>query len=286
MDGPGILVASMSVPTPRGGSQALWQYHPRSDSHSKVGCWGALFDLLQQSRVLRGHAHSGTVIFGVNFEMRDFGTGRKKRLDLVIARPSQDVTTSTPRTLADLASAWSVVLTPAQQDSLAALPALYSGPVGAVLMALEAKAAMTAHTKAQPRLYDELNSSHLTVHGASRGALAVGLVMVNISRTFISPDLNASPPRTLGQKVVVSQHAQPADTAGLIAKMREIPRRTGTQTEGYDGLGVVVVDAPNDDITPIQLVTTPPAPQTGDVLHYDTMITRVANEYDRAFHDI
>src|SRR5207248_3064413 len=127
-----ILVASMSVPTPRRKTKALWQYHSRSDLHSKVGCWGVLFDLLHQSRVLRGHAQQGKVILGVHFEMRDFGTGRKKKLDLVIARPSSDVTKSKPKTLADLAREWSIVLTPAQQSALAALPPLYSGPVGAV----------------------------------------------------------------------------------------------------------------------------------------------------------
>lgn len=276
----------MSVPTPRGKSRALWQYHSRSDSHSKVGCWGVLFDLLQQSRVLRGHAQTGKVIFGVNFEMRDFGTGRKKKLDLLIARPSANVTASKPKTLADLAAAWSVLLTPAQRSALAALPPLYSGPVGAVLMALEAKAAMTAHQRALPRLYDELNSSHLTVHGASRGALAVGLAMVNVSPTFVSPDLNPHPPGTSGQTVIVSRHAQPADAAGVIAKVREIPRRTSAQTEGYDGLGVVVVHASNNGVTPVSLVSGPPAPQVGDILHYDTMVTRVANEYDNAFRGI
>ena len=37
---------------------------------------------------------------------------------------------------------------------------------------------MTAHTRALPRLYDELNSSHLCVHGASRQALAIGFVVI------------------------------------------------------------------------------------------------------------
>src|SRR5689334_13896224 len=108
MDGPGILVASMSIPQPRGRSRALWQYHSRSDLHSKVACWGVLFDLLQQSRLLRRHAQSGKVVFGVNHELRDFGTGRRKKLDLVIARPS-DMPTSF--TLSDLADDWHVDLT-------------------------------------------------------------------------------------------------------------------------------------------------------------------------------
>lgn len=290
MDGPGILVASLSIPQPRGkkprksqpDKRPKWQYHSRSDRHSVVACWGVLFDLLQQSRLLRQHALGGQVIFGVNYEMRDFGTGRKKKLDLVIARPSGSVGSFS---LADLAREWRVVLTPPQQAALEALPPLYEGDVGAVLMALEAKAAMTAFTKAKPRLYDELNSSHLTVHGASRQALAVALVMVNASPTFISPGLNKKPP---GPRVksIVSNHRQPADAMGIIEKVREIPRRTGAANEGYDGLGVLVVDAKNDNSTPVALVTTPPAVQVGDVLHYETMVTRVANEYDTTFRNI
>jgi hypothetical protein len=187
--------------------------------------------------------------------------------------------------LTDLARDWKIVLTPAQASVLEALPPLYEGEVGAVLTALEAKAAMTAHTKARPRLYDELNSSHLTVHGASRQALAVALVMVNASPTFVSPDLNAVAP-TPGVTSQVSNHRQPADAGGVIEKIRESPRRSGIAMEGYDGLGLVVVDAKNDGVTPVTLVAGPPAVPVGDVLNYDTMITRVANEYDTTFRDI
>jgi hypothetical protein len=53
MDGPGILVASMSVPQPRGRSKAPWQYHSRSDLHSRVACWGVLFDLICRTLTAR-----------------------------------------------------------------------------------------------------------------------------------------------------------------------------------------------------------------------------------------
>jgi hypothetical protein len=276
----------MSVPRPRGPSRALWQYHSRSDLHSKAACWGVLFDLLQQSRVLRNHAKTGKVVFGVNFEMRDHRTNRKKDLDLVIARPAANVTASTPTTLDQLAVDWSVVLDSAQHARLSALPSLYEGPVGAVLIALEAKAAMTAFSKARPRLHDELVASREAIHGHSRGALAVGLSMVNASPTFVSPILNRDPPGTPGQTIEVSQHGQPRDAASVVDKLREIPRRSGMHGDGFDGLGVVLVDCKNDSLTPVKLVTGPPAPQVGDVLHYDTMVTRVANEYDRNFHNI
>lgn len=151
--------------------------------------------------------------------MRDFLTGRKKDLDLVIARPSSQATAQ-KRTLSDLADQWGVVLNTSQRAELSALPPVCEGGVvgSAVLVALEAKAAMTAHSKAQPRLYDELNSSHLTIHGASSQALAVGLVMVNAAARFISPGKRSA---SLGPRV--SRHTQPAAAAGIIRKWRRFP---------------------------------------------------------------
>ncbi len=279
MDGPSILAASLSVPRVRDRNGRLWQYHSRSDLHSKVACWGVLFDLLNQSALLRSHAVGGRVIFGVNFEMRDFATGRKKKLDLVVARPAGELG-GVVKTLDSLGSNWGLVLDSVQQSRLGGLPELHEGVVGAVLVALEAKAAMTAHTKARPRLYDELNSSHQTVHGASRQALAVGFVMINCRDTFVSPGRQDG---SLTQ--VVSQHLQPRDAEGVIEKVREIPRRGGPTGNGYDGLAIVGVDCANDG-TPVSIVTRPPAPQLGDIYHYETMITRVANEYDTTFRGI
>ena len=53
MDGPGILARSMSTPRITDKFGNAWQYHSRSDQHSKVACWALLFDLLHQC------AHSG-----------------------------------------------------------------------------------------------------------------------------------------------------------------------------------------------------------------------------------
>ena len=38
---------------------------------------------------------------------------------------------------------------------------------------------MTKFASSRPRLYDELNSSHLTIHGASAQAVAAALVTIN-----------------------------------------------------------------------------------------------------------
>ena len=90
--GPSILEASMSIPQPRGRSKQLWQYHSRSDLHSKVACWGVFFDLLRTSALLQGHASSGKVIFGVSLRcvtMRR--AGRRMSISLLHGLSFQDL---------------------------------------------------------------------------------------------------------------------------------------------------------------------------------------------------
>jgi hypothetical protein len=135
MDGPEILARTMTetrIPDQFGN---LWQYHPRSDRHSKVACWAAFFDLLGTSALLQRHVAEGKVIFGVNHTMRDFKTRRKKDLDLVIARPGTEEAdhVAHDRTLKSLAFHYGVVPTEAQTDRLEHLPNARSGPVGNVL---------------------------------------------------------------------------------------------------------------------------------------------------------
>lgn len=284
MDALDILTRTLSTPVPIGPSKAPWQYHSRSDRHSKVACWGVLFDLLQASGLLRAHVAEGKVFFGVNHTMRDFVHNKEKKLDLVLCRPEPSGTAvprRAPVTLERLADRWHISLTPHQQRTLAALPPISQAPVGAVLAALEAKATMTEHGKAGPRLYDELNSSHQIVHASSNRALSIGFFMVNAASTFISPDRNKN--LAPGQPPDVTIHKQPAAAEHSINVVKGLPRRSGTSGIGYDGLAIIVIDMPNDGVTPVRLITGPPAPPRGDIFNYEAMLTRVANEYDATF---
>lgn len=274
MHGPDIVVRTISVPTPKG--KKLWQYHSRSDHHSKVACWAILFDLLNHSALLREHVGSGRIGFGVNHEMRDFRTRRKKKLDLVLSTPRSEQPKRRPATMESLATKWNIQLTDAEAKVLATFPVLVETPVGNVHVALEAKAAMTEHGKAESRLYDELNSSHDAVHGAAEMAIAAGFVMVNMGLEFISPG------RGTYESPVISKHDQPRVTASLIAKVLEIPRRSTSSAVGFDALGIVVVEAKNDK-SPVRLVTKPPAPAPGDPVHYDSMIRRIIQLYEARF---
>lgn len=279
MHGPEILVRTLSTTTRRDKSGNAWQYHSRSDHHSKVACWGVIFDLLAITPLLRRHIEAGVVCFGINHEMRDFVHDRKKNLDLVLCTPNGAPAADT---LASVAAGYDIVLTNGERAILDSLPTLVRAPVGSVLMALEAKACMTAHQRALPRLYDELNSSHLTVHGSSDQAIAVGFTMVNLAEHYLSPDLNK---KNRATEPDWSRHKQPRDARLAIDKIKQLPRRSKVGDVGYDALSVVVIDMPNDG-SPVQLIEAPPAPQPGDIYHYDTMISRLSGIYATRFKDL
>lgn len=265
MLGPETIARVMSVPAVTDRDGRTWQYHTRSDRHSKVACLVVLIDLLEACPLLHRHAAEGRVAFGVNHELRDFRSGRKKDLDFVICRPAG--ASPKTRSVAQMAAAVGIDPSPAAED-------LKEAMVGSVLVALEAKACMTAHIKALPRLFDELNSSQQTVHGATQEALAAGFVMINAGEAFVTP---------LDGRL----HAldQPRVTARTIAKVRELPRRTRADENGYDALGVVVVDIRNDG-SPVRVVTGAPAPQQNDVDHYGRLIDRLATLYSSRFKEL
>lgn len=281
MHGPAILVRTLSKADRRDRFGNDWQYHSRSDHHSKVACWGIVFDLLRVSPLLRRHVEAGVVHFGINHEMRDFVHDRKKNLDLVLCTAASGPAKA-EKTLAAMAADYGIVLNDTENAELEKLPALGLAPVGSVLMALEAKACMTAHQRALPRLYDELNSSHLTVHGATDQAIAAGFAMVNITSRYLSPDLNKKNRATDPEW---SEHKQPRDAELAVDKIRQLPKRSKTGDTGYDALAIVVIECVNDG-SPVRLVTSPPAPQTGDIYHYSSMIDRLAHIYATRFKDL
>jgi hypothetical protein len=152
-----------------------------------------------------------------------------------------------------------------------------------VHVALEAKACMTEHIKALPRLYDELNSSHLAIHGSADFAIAAGFAVVNIAATFVSPGRNKH--YVADGDFDVTSHRQPDVTVRTIEKLKEIPRRTQSGTEGFDALGIVVLEMKNDGSS-VRIVSDAPAPTASDVWHYDQMIRRIASLYATKFGNV
>jgi hypothetical protein len=240
-----------------------------------------LFDLLQASGLLQEHVRTGRVIFGVNLELTDWVNNKPKTLDLVVARPAPSPK-SGARTFADLVDEYSILLDDSERRRLDSLPTFHEGATGAVLLATEAKACMTEHGKAGPRLYDELNSSHTTVHGASNQALAVGLAMINCSEQFVSPIRNPDPTEPDPD---FNEHKQPRAAQSAIERVMKLARRSSSSQVGFDGLGIFLVALANDG-SPVRRVTEPPAPHASDPYNYEAMITRIAGEYDATFRHV
>jgi len=267
--GPEIIARSLSHAVPMGPSKTLWQYHSRSDRHSKITCWTVMFDLLRSSSLLRKQGAAGEVGFGINHCMADFKADRRKDLDLVVCRPAAESSDS-KRILADFVDRWGIILSQEEKAELEALPPFHECVVGAVEIALEAKACMTEHNKARPRLFDELNSSHLTIHGASNSAIASGFVMINAAEHFQSPS-----------RSTLTRHKQPKAVEDVLEKVKQLPRRTATTETGYDSLAILVIDCANDGKSPVKVIEGPPSP--GGIFSYGSSIQRMAHLYESRF---
>ena len=282
MHGPAILARTLSAAGRQDQDSNSWQYNSRSDHHSKVACWGIVFDVMLNCPLLRRHIAEDKVYFGINHEMVDFVQDRKKNLDLVLCTKSGTHVPLGQETLRGLIANWNLELSLSETAELSGLPILRRAPVGTVLIALEAKACMTAHQKALPRLYDELNSSHLTVHGANDQAIAAGFAMINHAPRFLSPGKNKFMSST---GPVWNLHKQPSATSITIEKILKLPKRAKPGEVGYDAFAILVVDCVNDG-SPVEVVDTPPAPKPGDIFHYASMIDRLSHAYATRFKDL
>ncbi len=228
----------------------VYRYHSRSDAHSIALCKLIAADLLNTCEVLRNHAIADKIVYRINAR-HAFPNGKTKTLDLAIG---------TPRSLHE-------------GERLAG--AIHVGDIDRVLMACEAKTCMTEHGKSQPRIFDELGSSHEIVHQGDREAIAAGVTVVNIASTFVSPL------RQRGGQLHVSEHKQPHAAQRMVNHLRGLPIRDSVDGIGFDAYATIVVDCDNQG--PVSLWTDPPAPQPSDRDHYPAFVTRIAEAYSRRF---
>ena len=143
-----------------------------------------------------------------------------------------------------------------------------------VLISCELKAVMTEHGKSEPRVFDELSSSHEIVHEGDPEALALGVTTVNIASTFVSPlrQKQRSP-----APLDLTTHKQPHAAGSMVNHLRGLPQRAGAGSVGFDAYCTFVVDCDNQG--PATLWSQPPAPQPGEKDHYETFLKRIAEAY-------
>lgn len=250
---PEVLVRSLNAVTTAG-----WTYNPRSDRHSVIKCVGMLFDLVRASPRLAGQLHRREMVFGINSRVGD------KDLDLVIGTPGVWTASKRPRTLSDIVRQNDIELNPGE------LGALCEGVIQKPLLAVEAKAIMTDHAGAMPRVSDELERFRSRIQDE---ALTIGLILVNAARRFVSPGRNGFDPHRQHKKV--NNHRQPRTNKRVISMVSGLPRRNGVGGPGFDGLGMVFIHCQNDG-TPVTL-------QQGlgpEDLSYSSMLRQVVRRYE------
>jgi hypothetical protein len=228
----------------------VYHYHSRSDAHSIALCKLILEDLLLACPTLKDQALADDIVYGINARHL-FPNGKKKTLDLAIG------------------------IGTAIEKSTRFAHTIYPGKIDRVFISCEAKTVMTEHGKSQPRVFDELGSSHEIVHQGDREAIAAGVTVVNIATTFVSPL------RQKGGELHVSKHKQPRAAENMVNHLRGLPIRDSDDGVGFDAYATIVADCDNQG--PARLWIDPPAPQAGDRDHYDTFIARIAAAYASRF---
>jgi len=279
MHGEKIFVRTLSSNETRDKFGNTWQYHSRSDYHSKVISWCVFFDHFLHSKLLRKHFQGEQIGFGINHEIHDFQNNRKKDLDMVICTPSGEF--DSKRSFVQLYQDYGIALTYKELNALESLPAVERCDVASPLIAIEAKACMTAHSKACPRLYDELASSFQVINGGTNDTIAAAHVTINLSNSFISADRNK---KNLDEgEAEVTEHKQPNDAKKVYNKIKELKRRSSPSDSGYDAVGVSLIKLKNDD-SPVT-VHSEFGDKTGldPIMTYDNFIDRLSVIYAQRF---
>jgi hypothetical protein len=273
MRGPEILARTMSVATRRGKASEAWQYHSRSDSHSKIACWTVLFDLLSECDIIRRHAAEGRIGFAINHVM----VGPiNKTLDLVITVKSPTRPDAGRLRFSELIARYGILLSDADKSVFAGFTDVEedrSTDVSEVAIALEAKACMTEHLKSLPRLHAEVLATGYLAKRAVPDCITVSYSLVNAAPTFRTPS-------GAGQQ---NTHTQPADAARVVEMLSTaIPMVRGGFDFGYDVIGVSVIECRNDG-SPVSICAEAPAPQSHDHVHYERMIRSICSAYRSRF---
>lgn len=273
MLGPDILARTLSRPTSRGSGETAWQYHSRSDTHSKVACWVVVFDLLRECPVFAKDCQEGRIALAINHVM----VGRlNKTLDLVICEVPRSRNVERRRTFADLVGDYDILLDKEERsvlDGCPRIPLEGKQDISEVLVALEAKACMTEHHKSIPRLHAEILATGFLAKQAAKNCITVSYSLVNAANTFITPSAKGK----------VNEHTQPKDANAVVNMLRSaIPNSSEFPSFGYDAVGVTVIDCANDG-SPVMILHDRPAPSHADHVHYDRMIRNICSEYRAKF---
>ena len=247
----------MNAPTEFVRHLAANNYHPRSDAHSNAICLAILDDVVAHCDAFAERAAAGEIVAKLNHTVKV--NYMDWNIDLAVGPPPGSPVPPT------------------------------DGPIGfetpaTIELALEAKAIMTEHGKARRNRLRDLQAFHGYAHGYNEKTIAVGTVAVNVSRVFWSP--------TRSTDDITYHDNIEALGPTTVELFRGLPlRHRPGEGPGLEAVSLLVVDFDNLKKNPDlpygaptsqepKLVTTPPAPQVGDPMHYATMIHRICAAYE------
>jgi len=272
MRGPGILARTMSVETRRGKGGA-WQYHSRSDTHSKVACWTLLFDAILECDALLRDAEQGRLGFAINHCM----VGPiNKNLDLVLTRVPPSRQHGDRETFAGLVGRYGIQLDEEDRRLLSSLPVIESERVdddAEVVLAVEAKACMTEDVKSLPRLHEEILATGYLAKQCMPQCIVVSYTLVNGADTF----------RRSAESGAVNSHNQPSDTQRVLEMLdRAIPLHRNFRDLGYEVVGALTIDCKNDG-SPVTVCEGSLSPSRNQHIRYERMVRSICSEYRARF---
>lgn len=221
-----------------------WLYHPRKVDLSAFVRQKFISDLAGASEQFRALAQAGQIACDLHVPLA--AAGRNKTMDFVIGVPVSP-------------------LAPADDPTQPLRKAKLARP----LLTIEIKACMTSHRQATTRLVDELTSSVDVVKGVNPEAIAVALVIVNVSDTFTNPLRLPGP----------NKHSE-RDIARLFRRLQErvaLDRGSG-RDRAYGAVGIDVVSIDNES----RIEVADPAPFVPDTHSYATAVARAIALFERS----
>lgn len=211
-----------------------------------------LDDLLYQSEAFEEAARSGEIVYQEDYTV---GEGESAwNTDLVVGPPMPDE---------DF------------QIGLGDRPIAEAEP-SEIWLAIDAKSVMTEHGKARRNRQRDINSFADIMHRHHPGAIAGGVLLINMADRFRSP---------LRDEGDITKHDNieqlVSDTVDIF---RDIDRAEGDISSNVDGVACVVVEHTNlDDDHGSRLVTEEPAPQEGDITNYREFLDIIVETLEERF---
>lgn len=193
-----------------------------------------------------------------------------KTLDLVLTRVPPNRGPEGRRTFLEVGLGYGVDLTDDERKQLDALALVFEESeedVSEVAVAVEAKACMTEHVKALPRLHAEILATGYLAKRAAPHCTVISYTLVNTAESFRS-----------GEKT--NSMKQPAAAEAVMEMLKTaIPLcRDHHGLLGYDAVGALAIECRNDG-SPVVLSTGPAAPGSDSPINYSRMVRQICASY-------